>query len=383
MPKDHLKSVNNTTNGSLQRMASALYYGSIPALTVDAYGYVADYNLALEAVFGDVLSGRRYSPLRELLELLSSRVTRGTIIVGDDDYQTKTECYFDSPQLGQVFLTSSVMVCHDPLTSAKMGEVLFWDVVRAPGNDSFHELYRSKLDHQLIWDTYAWSYDRVLPLIPYYQDVLARHAAVLTSSFDGPVIDLGAGTGNLAELLIFAGRSVTAVDSSRAMLEKLRSKQALVAVLGTRLTMIETSAEALPMIDDQSYSGVSLQLALFDMPRPELALRGAVRLLRPGGSMIVTDLKRSFKLEPLLEECERQLRYLGLYESLADDLHRVVRSNRDLAPGSQSNFRIENVFDLLAAEGFQGLSMKDSHLGQCATVAGQKPYDTKQIRSST
>jgi ubiquinone/menaquinone biosynthesis C-methylase UbiE len=165
------------------------------------------------------------------------------------------------------------------------------------------------------------------------------------------------------------------------MLEKLRSKQVLLSVLGTQLTVIEASAEALPMIEDQSYAAASLQLALFDMPKPELALCGAVRVLRPGGSIVVTDLKRSFKLEPLLQECERQLRCLGLYEKLADDLERVVRSNHDLAPGSQSNFRIEDVFDSLAAQGFQGLSMKDSHLGQCATVTGQKPHDANQIRN--
>ena len=165
------------------------------------------------------------------------------------------------------------------------------------------------------------------------------------------------------------------------MLEKLRSKQALVSVLGTRLTVIEASAEALSMIEDQSNAGVSLQLALFDMPRPELALRAAVRVLRPGGSIVVTDLKRSFQLEPLLRECKRQLRLLSLYESLADDLQRVVRSNHELAPGSQSNFRIEDVLDWLAVHGFQGLSIEDSHLGQCATVTGRKPYDANQIQS--
>jgi hypothetical protein len=98
-------------------------------------------------------------------------------------------------------------------------------------------------------------------------------------------------------------------------------------------------------------------------------------VLRPGGWIVVTDLKRSFQLEPILQECEAQLRSLGFYEKLADDLQRVVRSNHCLAPGSRSSLRIEDVFASLAAQGFQELSMKDSHLGQCATVTGKKPLD--------
>src|SRR5215475_694328 len=159
----------------LHQMARALYYGSIPALTIDISGCVTDYNIALEAVFGDLLSGLRYSPLRKLLELLSSRVVSGAMIPRDGDNQPTAECYFDSPYLGQVCLTSSQVVCHDPLTGEKLGKVLFWQPVFHPRKDSFHQWFREKIDHQLVWDTYAWSYDQILPLVPYYQDVLDRH----------------------------------------------------------------------------------------------------------------------------------------------------------------------------------------------------------------
>jgi ubiquinone/menaquinone biosynthesis C-methylase UbiE len=371
------------TDRKLEQIAQTLYYGSIPVLVIDTSGFVTDYNLGSEALFGELLNGRRYSTLQNLLQPLNTRVLNGVLIPQDDDYRTKTHCYFHSPDLGKVRLTSSAVVCHDPLTNAMIGQILYWDVAPTLVNDNLHERYRAILNQQLIWDTYAWSYDRILPLMPYYQDVIERHAAFLTASCDGPIIDLGAGTGNLAERLIVEGRSVTAVDSSRAMLERLRSKQALTSVLGTRLTVLEARAESLPIIKDQSFAGVSLLLALFDMRSPESGLRSAVRILRPGGRIVVTDLKRSFQLEPILRECERQLRCLGLYEKLADDLQRVVRSNHDLAPGSRSGIRIEDVFDSLAAQGFQGLEMTDSHLGQCATVTGQKPYYASRVGSMT
>jgi ubiquinone/menaquinone biosynthesis C-methylase UbiE len=358
------------TEATLQQVARALYYGSIPALSIDASGRVADYNVAMETVFGDELNGRRYSPFGELLQSLNSRVIEGTLVASSGDCHARAECSFDSPNLGQVRLAASMLPCHHPSTEQKHGDIIFWNILA--GNDVFHERYRRKLDRQLIWDTYAWSYDRILPLMPYYQEVLARHVAALTEP-GGPVIDLGAGTGNLAEQLVAAGHPVTAVEPSRAMLERLRSKEVLASALGTQLTVLEASAEFLPMIEDQSFTGVSLQLSLFDMRRPELGLSNAARVLRSGGHIVVTDIKRGFQLEPILQECESRLHSLGRYDELAADLQRVIRSNHDLAPGSRSKFRIEDVFDSLAARGFANLSMQDSHFGQCATVSALKP----------
>src|SRR5262249_20799009 len=241
------------------------------------------------------------------------------------------------------------------------------------GKDWFHKKYRERRDHQLTWDIYASSYDRILNLMPYYREVVDRHRAALTATAPGPLADLGAGTGNLAEVLISTGRPVTVVDNSRAMLDKLRSKSALAAEIGKRLTVIEASAECLPMITAASFAGVSILLALFDMRAPEQALDTAVRILRPGGTLVVTELKRCFQLAPILKECERHLRAIGRYDELAEDLHRVIKSNRQLAPGSLSRFRAESVLESLTAHGFHDLSLVDSHFGQCSTVTGGKP----------
>jgi ubiquinone/menaquinone biosynthesis C-methylase UbiE len=184
---------------------------------------------------------------------------------------------------------------------------------------------------------------------------------------------LGAGTGNLAEVLVKTGCQVTAVDNSRAMLDKLRSKPALAAEIGKRLTVIEDSAEFLPMISDASFAGVSILLALFDMRAPEQALDTAVRILQPGGTLVITELKQCFQLKPILAQCKRRLRAIGRYDELSEDLERVIKSNKELAPGSLSRLRAENILELLRARGFQGLTLVDSHFGQCATIAGQKP----------
>jgi len=356
----------------LQQLACGLYYAPLPALTLDAEGRVLDYNLALDVLAGDELNGRRYFPLDGLVQRLAPRVAQGSLFPGANG-SPLAKCTLNADGLGSVHLTAAETMCHDPATSKAIGRIVSWEVIAADGEDWFHKRYRERLDHQLTWDTYAASYDRVLNLMPYYREVVERHRAALAATVPGPIVDLGAGTGNLAEALMSTGRQVTVVDNSRAMVDKLRSKPALAAEMGKRLTVIEASAEFLPMIADASFAGASILLALFDMGAPEQALDTAVRVLRPGGTLVVTELKQCFQLDRILEECERHLRAIGRYDELAGDLHRVVKSNRQLAPGSLSRFQAESVFESLTARGFHDLSFVDSHFGQCATVTGRKP----------
>jgi ubiquinone/menaquinone biosynthesis C-methylase UbiE len=355
----------------LEQLGRGLYYAPSPALTIDAEGHVLDYNLALDVLAGDELNGGRYLPVDSLVQRLAAFVTDGILLPGANG-SARTNCTFGAEGLGSVRLAGAQTVCHDAVTNKMIGRIVSWEVTAPDGEDRFHKKYREKLDRQLTWDTYASSYDRVLNVMPYYRDTVDRHRAALAATAPGPLVDLGAGTGNLAEVLVKAGRQVTAVDSSRAMLDKLRSKPALAAEIGNRLTVIEASAEFLPMMSDASFAGVSILLALFDMRAPEQALDTAIRVLQPGGTLVVTELKERFALDPILEACERHLRAIGRYDELAEDLQRVVRSNRQLAPGSLSQFRAERILELLGARGFESLSFVDSHFGQCATITGRK-----------
>jgi ubiquinone/menaquinone biosynthesis C-methylase UbiE len=356
----------------LQQLACELYYAPLPALTLDVEGRVLDYNLALDVLAGEELNGHRHLPLDGLVQRLAPRVAQGSLFPGANA-SAAAKCTLNFEGFSSVHLTGAETVCHDPATSKVIGRIVSWEVISADGEDWFHKKHRERVDHQLTWDTYAASYDRVLNLMPYYREVVERHRAALAATIPGPLVDLGAGTGNLADTLIGTGRQVTVVDNSRAMLDKLRSKRALAAEIGKRLTVIEASAEFLPMIADAAFAGASILLALFDMRAPKEALDTAVRILRPGGTLVVTELKVGFQLDPILEECDRHLRAIGRYDELAEDLHRVVNSNRQLAPGSLSRFRAENVFESLTARGFHDLSFVDSHFGQCATVTGRKP----------
>ena len=81
-------------------------------------------------------------------------------------------------------------------------------------------------------DAFADVYDDWYPPPPDTDDAVALLAAL---AGDGPVLELGAGTGRLAIPLAATGLEVWGVDASAAMLERLRAKPGgdrVVAVLG-------------------------------------------------------------------------------------------------------------------------------------------------------
>src|SRR6185369_2568810 len=75
-----------------------------------------------------------------------------------------------------------------------------------------------------VWASYAESYDHILPILPFYQEAVRRHVEALSGARIRSVIDVGAGTGNVAVHLASRGVNVTAMDVSGAMLDRLRGK---------------------------------------------------------------------------------------------------------------------------------------------------------------
>ena len=104
----------------------------------------------------------------------------------------------------------------------------------------------------------------------------ADAVAFLTGDEPRRVLDLGAGTGLLTDVLVAAGHDVVAVDPAPEMLAQLAS----------RLPVVETAvgtAEAIPVADAAVDAVIAGQAAHgFD---PEPAAREIRRVLRPGGTL--------------------------------------------------------------------------------------------------
>ena len=113
------------------------------------------------------------------------------------------------------------------------------------------------------------------------------------------VADLGCGDGYLAVELSRFARKVIAIDHSDAALERARALSERLARRspgdgGRRVRNVEWKRgeiETLPL-DDESVDVALLSQALHHATDPDAALAEAVRILRPGGRVLVLDLRR-------------------------------------------------------------------------------------------
>jgi len=97
--------------------------------------------------------------------------------------------------------------------------------------------------------------------------------------------DIGAGSGFVTEGLVRKGLRVIAVDQSEAMLSKMRSKLCHVDTIEYRVG----SAESLPL-DDETADYVFANMYLHHVDYPPRAIGEMVRILKPEGRLVITDL---------------------------------------------------------------------------------------------
>lgn len=116
-----------------------------------------------------------------------------------------------------------------------------------------------------------------------------RKVAVRVGDFAGGEVaaDLGAGTGYMTEALVAAGVRVIAVDQSAEMLSILGEK----GFAKGRVSCRQGRAEHLP-IDDGSVDRVFANMFLHHVDAPPLAIAEMKRILKPGGRLVITDLKK-------------------------------------------------------------------------------------------
>ncbi|MEW5726075.1 MAG: class I SAM-dependent methyltransferase [Thermodesulfobacteriota bacterium] len=97
--------------------------------------------------------------------------------------------------------------------------------------------------------------------------------------------DVGAGSGFLTEGLLSRGLSVVAVDQSPEMLEEMKRKFGAAEGLELR----KGAAGSLPLADGE-VDYVLANMYLHHVESPGEAVREMVRALRPGGTLVITDL---------------------------------------------------------------------------------------------
>jgi ArsR family transcriptional regulator len=104
----------------------------------------------------------------------------------------------------------------------------------------------------------------------------------------GALLDIGAGTGRLLELVAPRAERVLGVDMSRDMRALARARLAERG-LADRAAVRQADMYRLPFADS-SFDAVTLQMVLHYAEDPAAALAESARVLKPGGLLLVADL---------------------------------------------------------------------------------------------
>ena len=129
---------------------------------------------------------------------------------------------------------------------------------------------RQNLQEMNNWKRRAWR-EKILTWAP-----AGEHLAVL---------DVGTGPGFFAINLALSGHQVTGLDVTEEMLRHARENA---AAYGAAVRFLRQSGDSLPF-SDNAFDLVVSRNVLWNLERPEQALREWCRVLRPGGRMVYFD----------------------------------------------------------------------------------------------
>lgn len=168
--------------------------------------------------------------------------------------------------------------------------------------------------------------ERTVPGIERENYWFRRHQVVYQWIVDHPdeglgsavVVDAGCGEGYGAEMLAQAGAQCLAVDLDPATVEHVRRAHARRSDSPAGVRPVVANLDALPVPDESVDAVVSLQVIehLWDVPR---FLRECVRVLRPGGRLVVSTPNR-LTFSPGLGRAEKPLNPFHCEEFDADQL---------------------------------------------------------------
>jgi ubiquinone/menaquinone biosynthesis C-methylase UbiE len=118
----------------------------------------------------------------------------------------------------------------------------------------------------------------------FFGDGVRRAAVAAAQIAPGAlVVDVGTGTGFLAEAALDAGARVIGVDTSDGMLEQVRSRLA-----GRAFEARAGEVDAIP-VEAGSADAILANMVLHHAPDPPHAIREMTRILKRGGILVITD----------------------------------------------------------------------------------------------
>jgi demethylmenaquinone methyltransferase/2-methoxy-6-polyprenyl-1,4-benzoquinol methylase len=181
------------------------------------------------------------------------------------------------------------------------------------------------------------------------------------------ILDLASGTGDLslafAEAPGFSG-DVLGIDFSEAMVQLAREK-ATARSLATRVQFREGDALATGE-PDEAYDVVSIGFGLRNFNDPERGLRECLRVLAPGGRLVVVDFFSKDEILPVRFYLDHVLPLIGRVVSRSRSAYTYLRESK------KGFWTPEELTHRLLATGFREVMTKPLTMGIAHCVVGVK-----------
>lgn len=234
-----------------------------------------------------------------------------------------------------------------------------------------------------LWSEYAISYDRVLTNTRVYRDLvdtlIGTIGPLIPIDPDAKVLDLGAGTGNIALRLMdgASNRLVYALDNNRVMLEFLRDKCRKVLrddELGPGVLAIKQDVTSLFGLPDGYFDYVIANNVFYALTDPEASLEAIFRVLKPGGELRTSGPKHDTNLDILFKRIRSDLEDSGKYTEFRDDYERVEQINKLRLRAMLHKWSVDDFCSLLRKFGFNiNHSSENVYANQSMLIAAEKP----------
>lgn len=137
-----------------------------------------------------------------------------------------------------------------------------------------------------MFDLVAKNYDRTNDLLSFFQSRIWRRATrkAVNPKLGMRILDVAAGTGTSSQALLVPGSEVVAADFSKGMLEEGGKRH-------PDLKFVFADAMKLPFGDGE-FDVVTISFGLRNVQSHHVALKEFLRVLKPGGRLVVCEFSR-------------------------------------------------------------------------------------------
>ena len=204
-----------------------------------------------------------------------------------------------------------------------------------------------------IWDKFAISYNNVLSKWSVYLELVSKASIYLADS--NFVLDQGCGTGIISLELAKQGKRIIGIDNNPYMLGEAQNRLLLANKESNpklNAVFMEGNAEHL-IFRDGLFDGIVANNVIFYVDNPNQMISETYRVLKEGGTFVVTGPKPNADIERLCSQLHEEFRQKEIYEELKEDIEHFLKCSFELkTTGIRNVYYPEEIAELLKKAGF-------------------------------